>query len=232
VVIIGDGAFGRAIAERATARGIAVHRLLGRRDNVDGSGLTAATLDGVDVVIDASTADAVPANVAATMRAGVPMIVGATGWHDRLDVVREYVAQHHGALLHAANFAAGVLRFTHLLAEAARRFPRRAGYASALLDTHHAAKRDAPSGTARQLAAAIEGAVGTRPEITSLRVGHVPGTHELVLDGPYEQIRIVHEVRDRRLFADGAVDAASWLVETPRAGVFTLTDMLADEVPA
>jgi 4-hydroxy-tetrahydrodipicolinate reductase len=55
-------------------------------------------------------------------------------------------------------------------------------------------------------------------------MGHVPGTHELVIDGPFEQLRLVHEARDRRVFADGALTAAEWLIG--REGVFTMRDML------
>ena len=66
---------------------------------------------------------------------------------------------------------------------------------------------------------------GRAVPITSVRTGHVPGTHELILDGPFEQLRLVHEARDRRVFAQGALTAARWLLG--RTGVFTLDDVLS-----
>ena len=74
------------------------------------------------------------------------------------------------------------------------------------------------------MARAVEKSL-TRPVPTSsVRVGHVPGTHTLIFDGPFEQITITHEARDRRVFADGALHAAEWLVG--RRGVFTMRDLL------
>jgi 4-hydroxy-tetrahydrodipicolinate reductase len=223
VLILGQGAFGRAIAERATARGIADVRMATRAENLDNAALSNDRLAGVDVVIDATHAAAVLAHVEATMRARVPMVVGTTGWAESLPAVEQVVARHRGALLHAANFATGVMRLTALVREVGRWFPASAGYATTIVETHHAAKRDAPSGTARQLAAALPESV----PIASIRVGHVPGTHEVLVDGPFEQLRLVHEVRDRRLFADGAIDAATWLCAEPRQGVYTMHDVLS-----
>jgi 4-hydroxy-tetrahydrodipicolinate reductase len=63
--------------------------------------------------------------------------------------------------------------------------------------------------------------------ITSVRTGSVPGTHEIIFDAPFEQIRFVHEARDRRVFADGALTAARWLAGGRAPGVYTMRDVLA-----
>jgi 4-hydroxy-tetrahydrodipicolinate reductase len=93
-----------------------------------------------------------------------------------------------------------------------------------IVETHHAAKKDAPSGTAAALAKAVQATLGRSPAISSVRVGSVPGTHELIFDAAFEQLRFTHEARDRRVFADGAVHAAAWLVG--RRGIFTMQDVL------
>jgi 4-hydroxy-tetrahydrodipicolinate reductase len=62
-------------------------------------------------------------------------------------------------------------------------------------------------------------------------VGHVPGTHELTLDAPFEQVRLTHDARDRRVFADGALVAACWLAAVRRPGVYTMQDVLAPSAP-
>ena len=94
-----------------------------------------------------------------------------------------------------------------------------------MIETHHSAKKDAPSGTAGALARTAEAAFGRPLAITSVRVGSVPGTHELIFDAPFEQVRLVHEARDRRVFAEGALVAARWLVG--RTGVFGMQDVLS-----
>jgi 4-hydroxy-tetrahydrodipicolinate reductase len=61
--------------------------------------------------------------------------------------------------------------------------------------------------------------------ITSVRVGSVPGTHQVIFDAPFEQVSLTHEARDRRVFAEGALVAARWLIG--RTGVFTMQDVLS-----
>lgn len=93
-----------------------------------------------------------------------------------------------------------------------------------IVETHHSAKLDAPSGTAAMLAGTMEPALGAVIPITSIRVGSVPGTHTILLDAPFEQLRLEHDVRDRRVFADGALAAAAWIAG--RSGVFTMRDVV------
>jgi 4-hydroxy-tetrahydrodipicolinate reductase len=111
------------------------------------------------------------------------------------------------------------------VAEAARLFAAIPGFDGHMVETHHTAKKDAPSGTAASLARSAERAGGRPLPITSVRVGSVPGTHEVIFDGAFEQVRLVHEARDRRVFAEGALTAARWLVG--RTGVFTMQDVLS-----
>ena len=125
----------------------------------------------------------------------------------------------------APNFSVGVAIFDRVVAEAARLFGGMDGFEAHMIETHHSAKKDAPSGTANKLARTAEAAMGRSLPITSVRVGAVPGTHELIFDAPFEQIRLVHEARDRRVFAEGALVAARWLVG--RTGVFGMQDVLS-----
>jgi 4-hydroxy-tetrahydrodipicolinate reductase len=93
-----------------------------------------------------------------------------------------------------------------------------------LVETHHSAKKDAPSGTAIAIEREAAAGLSRSISITSVRTGSVPGTHELSFDGPFEQIRLTHTARDRRVFADGALRAAEWV--RGRKGVFTMRDVL------
>jgi len=221
--VFGTGRLGREIIALAPDRGATVVATFGRAHPVTKPELLAT---GVQVAIDVSVAEAVQGNVAACLDAGVPLVVGVTGWHDvEADVLR-HVREKSGAVLVAPNFSVGATIFSVAVADAARRFSAALGFDAAIVETHHALKKDAPSGTARALAAAVLESRGTAVPVTSVRVGHVPGVHSLLLDAPFEQVTLTHEARDRRVFADGAVLAARWLLG--RTGCFTMADVVRD----
>jgi len=215
---------GRALAELAPDRGFEVVARIGHSQPI-----TRGSLNGAAVAIEFTVPEAAAANVLACAAAGCPVVVGTTGWYEQLPMVRAEIARAGTAMLHAPNFSLGVAIFDRVVAEAARLFAGAPGFDAHLIETHHRAKKDAPSGTAASLARTAEAASGTPMPITSIRVGSVPGTHELVFDAPFEQVRLVHEARDRRVFAEGALAAARWLVG--RQGVFTMQDVLATPAP-
>jgi 4-hydroxy-tetrahydrodipicolinate reductase len=222
---------GCALAQVAAERDWPVAAIIDESGNRDGRGITGQSLAGADVAIEFTTAAASPANVRACVRAGCPIVVGTTGWDDVRSAVELDVLSAGGAMLWSPNFSLGVNLFWQVAELAARLAARAGGFDAHIVETHHAAKRDAPSGTAlalQRLASAAWGG-GREIPVTSVRVGAVPGTHELLLDGPFEQVRLVHEARDRRVFAEGALAAACWLVG--RHGVFTMRDFLLAEVP-
>jgi len=225
--IIGDGKMGRAVRALAEERGHRVVGMLGL-ENVAGRGIRDGGLAGADVAVEFTEPRAAPDNVLACVDVGLPVVVGTTGWYERLDEVHDAVRRAAGrgggaAVLWAPNFSLGVALFTELVARAGELFADAGYFDVHLIETHHAAKQDAPSGTAAALAKAFAGG-GRAIAVTSVRTGHVPGTHELVFDAPFEQVRLVHVARDRRVFADGALRAAEWL--HGRHGVFTMRDVL------
>jgi 4-hydroxy-tetrahydrodipicolinate reductase len=211
---------GRALEQLAPERECSVVARIGK-----GVPVTRESLNGAAVAIEFTEPAATPASVRACLAAGCPIVVGTTGWYDELSAIREEVERRKGALLTAPNFSLGVAVFTAVVAEAARRFAALPGFDAHLVEIHHTAKKDAPSGTAAALAAAAAEARGAPVPITSIRTGSVPGTHELLFDAPFEQVRLVHEARDRRVFAEGALAAARWLVG--RQGIFTMQDVIA-----
>lgn len=227
LALIGMGKMGRAIAALAPERGFRVVAQLDH-SRADFAGVTRDALRGALVAIEFTAPSAAAANARACAAAGCAVVVGTTGWYDELDAVRADVERGGGALLTAPNFSLGVAVFDRLVAEAARLFAALPGFDVHLVETHHAAKVDAPSGTADSLARTAEAAGGRAVPITSVRTGSVPGTHELLFDGAFEQVRLVHEARDRRVFAEGALAAARWLVG--RRGAYTMQDVLSSPV--
>lgn len=154
-----------------------------------------------DVVIDVSTPDGLRGLL--PRLSGQPLVVGTTG---ALPDLRPYAAK--APVLVTANFSAGVPLLLDLVAEAARRLE---GWDVEIVETHHNQKRDAPSGTAKRLAAAV----GRDVPIHSLRAGDAFGTHTVVLAGPGERIELTHVATRREVFAIGAIRAAEWIVGQP-----------------
>ena len=216
---------GHAVEAAARSRGHAIAATLDL-----GDALTADRLAGADVAIEFTTPSAAPSNVLELVEAGVPVVCGTTGWHDRLPAIADAVRARGGALLYATNFSVGVQLFLKAAAELARRFRAQPGYDGFIVEEHHARKLDAPSGTALSLREAAAAADAERQfPITSVRAGSIPGIHRLAYDGPHDTVTLEHVARSRDGFAAGAVLAAEWL--PGRSGVFTFEEMLFGEKP-
>ena len=222
IAIIGPGRMGAAVEAVARAASVPVVATIDER-----TAITAQSLAGADVAIEFTEPSSAVANIRACVRAGCPVVVGTTGWYDELPDVTEFVESNDGTMLWAANFSLGVAAVAQLVRNAGSLLTRLPGFEAAMIELHHGAKKDAPSGTARMLQQQFSSASGTDLPVTSVRVGGIPGTHKLILDGAFEQIVISHEARDRRVFAEGALAGARWVVG--RKGVFTLDDVLVQE---
>lgn len=232
VAIVGMGKMGRAISELAPSRGWDVVARLGTEEVA--RGITREALNGAEVAVEFTVPAAVAGNVRAIVMAGCPVVVGTTGWYDELPAVRSDVESRGGTLLTATNFSVGVNIFEQIVEFAARLIGRASAFSAQIVETHHAAKLDAPSGTAtalRETASAAWARDGSDREIpiASVRTGSIPGTHEFIFDAPFEQIHLEHIARDRRVFAEGALVAAAWLIG--KRGVFTMRDVLATAQP-
>jgi 4-hydroxy-tetrahydrodipicolinate reductase len=225
MMIVGNGKMGRAVAVIARARGHVVHAIVGREENPGGAALTRERLADVDVAIEFTRPDAVVANLEHLIEAGIPTVTGTTGWSAELPRIGRLVESRRGALLHAANFSVGVHLFLRAARDLAACFAGRPEFDSFILEEHHAAKVDAPSGTAAALRGRLRETDPAREfPITSVRAGSIPGTHVVTYDGPHDTVALSHVARSRRGFAAGAVAAAEWLPGRP--GVHDFEEML------
>lgn len=179
----------------------------------------------VDVAIDFSTPDSVLTNVPVLASRGINLVVGTTGWAQHEPQLRHAIADAGVGIVVAPNFSTGVVLFESIVAHAAKLFAAQNEFGSFLHERHHAAKKDAPSGTAILLKRSMERAGFPRPiDVSSARAGHIPGTHTIGFDGPAETITLTHAARDRTAFARGALAAARWI--DGRRGWFTMSDVL------
>ena len=224
IAIIGDGKMGRTIAQMTQERGWQVCAMLDSAHNRDGAGITRRALGDPDVAIEFTSPESAVANVLACIADKIPVVVGTTGWYESLPMIADRAKAAGSAVLWAPNFSVGVNLFVEITRRAAEIMAAAPEFSAHLLETHHSAKKDAPSGTAVSIVNAMEKGLGKRINVTSVRTGSVPGTHEVIFDSTYEQMSLRHEARDRRVFADGALRAAQWLIG--KQGVFTMRDML------
>ena len=228
LAIIGDGKMGQAIRQLAVEKGWRVTAVIGERESADGVGISRLSLGEPDVAVEFTQPSAAVANVMACLRERVPIVVGTTGWYDSLQEVSRAATESDTPLLWSPNFSLGVNVLIELARDAAKMMSTLEEFDAHIVETHHAKKKDAPSGTAIAIAKAAADALDRPIPTTSVRTGSVPGTHELIFDGAFEQLSLIHRARDRRVFAEGALKAADWLVG--RKGVFTMRDVL--ELPA
>ena len=217
LLIVGYGRMGRLIEELASADG---HEVAGRIDVGPGDWTVPA-----DVAIDFSTADALRANFPRYVERKLPVVIGTTGWSDYAAELRGQADGAGLGVVAAANFSIGVNLFELIVGEAARLMQQRDEYSAWIHEAHHAAKRDAPSGTALTLRDTMTQASYGRPiDISSTRAGTMPGIHTVGFDGPSDTIELTHTARDRRGFAAGALLAARWI--QGRQGWYTMSDVL------
>lgn len=225
VLIVGRGRLGTLVERVAREDGHEVAAVVTSAGNAAGAAITAAVCEGVDVAFEVTRADAVIDNLAACARHGVNVVIGTTGWQAREAEARQIVERHGIGVVAAANFSLGAILLAELAERAAEVLKEHDAYGAFIHEQHHAAKHDAPSGTALMLRAAMERAGYGRPiDVSATRAGSIPGTHVVGFDGPAETLTLGHVVRDRATFAHGALAAARWVVG--RRGWFSMRDVL------
>lgn len=208
-LVLGRGKTGTLVAEAAHQRGHGV-RVVGEEENRNASALTAPFLAGFDAVIDFTTPEAAVQNMRACLANGARVVVGTTGWYERLGDLRQLCERKGAALLYSTNFSVGVQTMFRITRELAVALP---DYRFSITETHHATKKDAPSGTALSLKRIIEGArPGAKVEIASKREGDVAGIHVVEARSENDCLEFRHGAFSRRGFAEGAVRAAEWIV--------------------
>lgn len=215
-LVVGTGKMGRAVEAALAARGHEVAGRIGRSDALSGA-------PRADVALEFTGPSAARDRVEELLRARVPVVSGTTGWD--VTPMQRLASELGVGFLHAPNFSIGVAvmkRAAALLAAALAPFPE---FEAGILERHHSAKKDAPSGTAVVLADAIERAGGRRPGVVSLRQGGQPGEHVVVFEGSEESVELTHRARSRGIFAAGAVRAAEWLVSSRAKGPVSFDDV-------
>lgn len=222
-LLFGYGRMGRLVEQHASAHGVEIVGRLSRGADVDAWHHWKA--QPADVVIDFATGDALVAHLDDLCQVSATLVIGSTGWSADAARVHETLDRHGVGAVVASNFSVGAHVLEAAAVAAARLLQDAADYEAYLHEAHHSAKRDAPSGTAKSLLAAVVASGYTRHvDVSVTRAGHIPGIHTLGFDGPAETVSLTHTVRDRATFAHGALRAARWV--QGRTGMYTMKDVL------
>jgi 4-hydroxy-tetrahydrodipicolinate reductase len=248
IALLGYGKMGKIIEKIAQDR---KHEIVLKIDFNNLDDLTVENLQKADVAIEFSTPDTVLGNIAKGFEAGVPIVVGTTGWYGQLQKTKDECLKTNSALLYATNFSVGVNIFFHvnkILAKLMNNYPY---YDVQVEEIHHTQKLDSPSGTAMTIAEGIIDNLDNKTEwvnvleqnegngiddsvktnqvlIESLRIDSVPGTHTVIYDSEVDMIEFRHTAHNRNGFALGAVLASEWLHD--KKGFFTVGDMFNFDV--
>ncbi len=196
-------------------------------------------VEDADVYITFTTAAAEVQNVPLVAKLGVPIVMGTTGFTEEQNRIVRNAVERFVPAVFSPNYSVGV-NVMFKLADVLKAFPE--SYHFSISEIHHTAKKDAPSGTAVKLGeivsdlrgytATVHGREGTsvrKPEeleIVAMRLGGVPGIHDLIVAGPYEMLRIEHTAFSRNVFAQGAVYAAEWVSKQTNPGIYSMATVL------
>ncbi len=241
IALIGYGKMGKAIHEIAEEK----NALSGKKEydisliiDVDNRDkITKEELQTVDVAIEFTSPHTAVQNIQWCFDAGVPVVVGSTGWTEKLEEIKLYATMHNKSFLFAPNFSIGVNIFFEVNRYLAKIMNDHEEYEIFMEEIHHTEKKDAPSGTALHAALDVIKRIARKKNwennetdkadtlsIISKREPNVPGTHTVTYASSIDKIELTHTAHNRKGFAGGALAAATWLVG--KKGAYSMEDVL------
>jgi len=243
IALLGYGKMGKMIEQIALER---KHEIVLKINQSNLHELTIENLQKADVAIEFSTPHTVLGNIALCFDAGIPIVVGATGWYEQLQTIKNNCLSQNASLIYASNFSVGVNIFFHINKMLAKVMNRFSDYEVQVEEIHHTQKLDTPSGTAITIAQGIIENIPVKEAwvnevsgilnddsiktiapnqllIESHRIENVSGTHTVIYDSEVDSIEFKHTAHNRSGFALGAVLAAEWIKD--RKGFFTAADL-------
>lgn len=235
IALIGYGNMGREIEEVVKLQG--KHQI--SSISSESKGWDEEGIKNADVVIDFSSPDVIMENIKKVLGLGKNLVVGTSGWYDKISEVEAIVAETGTGLIYGQNFAIGTNIFFKLVSEASRLMSKYGSYDVYGYEVHHSGKKDSPSGTAFKTAESImqnfpaktkleTGRLDRKIEsdelhFASIRGGRNPGMHEVVFDSDADSITLQVQNHSRRGYAEGSIMAAEFIID--KKGVFAFDSL-------
>lgn len=239
IAIIGYGKMGKEIERLALPE----HNIVCFIDINNQEDIKLLRKKNVDVAIEFTTPQSAVQNIISCFEQEIPVVCGTTGWHDKLEYIKNECNKYKGALLYSTNFSIGVNLYFHLVKQSAKIFNSYfQKYHLTIEEIHHTQKKDSPSGTAITMANIVMNEIQeienwvnyleTLPEtlnkkeipIISKRIENVIGTHKLSYESDIDILTIEHKAKNRQGFAIGAITAAQFIKD--KKGIYTMNDLL------
>ena len=220
--IIGYGKMGKAIEKMALYHG---HVIILKINSKNTHELNTKTLSEIDIAIEFSTPTSAFKNISFCLMNNTPVISGTTGWIEKIDEIRILCEQQKGAFLYAENFSIGMNIFFQLNNYLAQLMIA-TDYKLQIEETHHASKKDTPSGTAIKIQSDLNKSFKKDDiiPIKSNRIGNIRGEHAVEYFSEFDSIHIKHTAHNREGFAKGVILATEFLKN--KTGVFSMRDVI------
>jgi 4-hydroxy-tetrahydrodipicolinate reductase len=226
IALVGYGKMGHAIELAALKRG---HQVVARLSSKEWE---PQALGESDVCMEFTQTSALLGNIKKIAHARKPLVIGTTGWDEHFEHVRGILLEKGIPAIYGSNFSIGVNLFLKIVDYASQLISGFEEYDVAGIECHHQQKKDAPSGTAKDLTAQVKRNMphADRFEFACVRCGFIPGTHTLLFDGPCDTLTLSHQARSREGFAEGAVFAAERLTTQfeGKSGLFSFAELFAN----
>lgn len=242
IALIGYGRMGRIIEEMAQEKGHEIAAIVDPYCEGCLPAITEEALSDAEVCIDFTQPNVAVENIRQVAALGRNMVVGTTGWYDRMDDVRRTVEESGVGLIWSGNFSIGVNAAFRIFEAAARIFDNLPDYDVLAHEFHHRNKADSPSGTAKMIGRILLDNIDRKTELvyemldrriephelhfSSSRGGAIPGTHLVAFDSAVDTVEIRHTARGREGFAVGAIMAAEFI--QGRTGFYSIDDLMKD----
>lgn len=238
IVLIGYGKMGRMIASLAKEKGYSIAGIIDHSEGLLSKEEKIKLLIQGEVAIEFTRPDAVISNIELCLDAGIPLVVGTTGWLTNLPQIEKKVKEKDGTLLYASNFSVGVNLFMKMLEYCNGIMAKYPEYLVSMKEWHHVHKLDAPSGTALSLAGIIqkernfpggikleanENPSGEHLSVEAIREGEITGIHQIRFKSEIDEITLRHNAFNRSGFAHGAILAAEWIRD--KKGIFNFSEV-------
>ncbi len=239
LAIIGYGQMGKLIEQLAPKYNFEVISII---DPLLGNEISGETLSGAEVCVDFTTPDTAFTNIQKICELGKNMVVGTTGWLDKLEAVQQLVQQNKIGMVYGSNFSLGMNLFFQMVNSATKLMNKIENYDVFGLEFHHKKKKDSPSGTAKILSDIVLKNTDNKTSAQfekldrkieknefhfgSVRAGNIPGTHLIGFDSAADTIELKHTARNREGLALGALKAAEWIAQ--RNGLYNFSEHFSE----
>ena len=212
---------GAAVRAAALARGHQVVAVMGRAETA------LQEWPEADVAVEFTAPSSVVSVIQDCRERNIPLVSGTTGWDEHRPAVQAATVKSGHPLVWAPNFSKGVYLFRKALHTVAGVMKGHPEFEPSVHEVHHTGKLDAPSGTAHAILGDLNAQGWNEVPVTAQRLAGVPGTHQVEWRSEIDSIQWVHHARNRSGFAQGAIEAAEWLIQCngPCDKIFGMNDV-------